>query len=135
MKPVLPVILVAVLLSSCAAGPPSEAQLRAAATEKARLEKRLAGLTPGKPKRCIPLRNASSPESFGENTLVFSAGRKRVYVTETRGSCDDVGRFNALITHPFGSELCRGDIARSADLVNGFSGGSCVIGEFVPYTR
>jgi hypothetical protein len=46
-----------------------------------------------------------------------------------------VGNGDALVTRQFGSQMCRGDIARSADLVAGFQTGSCALGEFIPYRR
>ena len=58
-----------------------------------------------------------------------------VYRNDTRGTCSGIGRDRALITRIFGgTQLCRGDIAESADLVAGFTGGSCAMGDFVPYT-
>lgn len=107
------------------------------AREDARLEKELAGLVPGKPRSCIPLRYAYGTQSFdnAKGTLIFRVSRKLVYRTDTNGSCSGIGRDRALITHIFGgNELCRGDIAQSADLVAGFTAGSCAMNDFVPYT-
>lgn len=107
------------------------------AKEDARLEKELAGLTPGKPQNCIHLRDAHGTQSFenGKGTLIFRVSRKLVYRNDTQGSCNGIGRDRALITHIFGSnQLCRGDIAHSADLLAGFTGGSCAMNDFVPYT-
>lgn len=107
------------------------------AKEDARLEKELAGLTPGKPQNCIHLRDANGTQSFenGKGTLIFRVSRKLVYRNDTQGSCNYIGRDRALVTRIFGSnQLCRGDIAHSADLVAGFVGGSCAMNDFVPYT-
>lgn len=106
------------------------------AREEARLEKALAGKVAGKPQSCIRLRDAHGTESFdnGKGTLLFKVSRKLVYRTDTKGSCNGIGRDRALITHVFGGGgLCRGDIARSADLVSGFSTGHCAMSDFVPY--
>lgn len=107
------------------------------AREDARLQKALEGLKPGKPQDCIRLRDADTTQSFenGKGTLIFKVSKKLVYRTDTHGSCSGIGRDRALITRIFGgSQLCRGDIAQSADLVAGFTGGSCAMGNFVPYT-
>jgi hypothetical protein len=40
----------------------------------------------------------------------------------------------ALVTRQFSGSLCRGDIATVADLSSGMTVGSCVMGDFVPYT-
>lgn len=106
------------------------------AKEEARLQKELAGLTPGKPQHCIELRHTNGPRSFenGKGTLLFRVSRKLVYRTDTHGNCNGIGRDRALVTRIFGgSRLCRGDIAQSADLVAGFTTGSCAMGDFVPY--
>ncbi len=121
------------LLGGCAAGTPSEATLKFRANESARLETALAGLTPGKPQSCIRMRDAGSTESFGDNILLFKVGKKLIYKNETSGSCRRIGDGNALITRSFSGDFCRGDIARSADLVVGFESGSCAFGDFVPY--
>jgi hypothetical protein len=134
MQNLCSILIGAALLSGCAAGPPSPYAQKVAASEAQRLDKALAGRIAGKPQSCIPLHDASGPESFGETTLLFRSGRKLVYRTETNGSCGRVGSGgHALITHPTSSQLCRGDIARSADLVSGFENGSCAMGDFIPY--
>lgn len=105
--------------------------------ENVRLEKQLAGLVPGKPRNCIHLRDAHGTQSFenGKGTILFRVSRKLVFRNDTNGSCNGIGRDRALVTHIFGSgQLCRGDIAHSADLVAGFTGGSCAMNDFVPYT-
>ena len=107
------------------------------AKEDARLEKALAGKVAGKPVSCIRLRDAQGTESFDNDkgTILFKVSRKLVYRTDTNGGCHYIGNTNALITHSFtGGQLCRGDIATSADLTAGFSSGSCAMNDFVPYT-
>lgn len=129
---ILPLVAV---LAACAGGP-SETAIKYQASEKARLEKTLAGLTPGKPVSCVRLRDLDGPESYGDTTLVFRRGRGLVYVNETTGSCNRIGKGDALITRSYTSELCRGDIAQGADLrAGGFPTDTCVMGEFIPYKR
>jgi hypothetical protein len=38
------------------------------------------------------------------------------------------------VTRSSGSGLCRGDIARVADVSTGMIVGSCAVGDFIPYT-
>lgn len=123
------------LIAGCANTPPSESQLRAQARDAAKLDEALAGYTPGTPVNCVESRDLRGPEAYGENTLIFRASRKLIWRTETSGSCDDVKRGDALVTRQFGSRLCKGDIARTANLQAGFSTGTCVIGAFVPYRK
>lgn len=122
-------------IAGCATTPPSASQLRAQARDAAKLDETLAGYTPGKPVTCVESRDLRGPEAYGETTLLFRASRKLIWRTETSGSCDDIKRGDALITNQFSSRLCSGDIARTANLQAGFSTGSCVIGEFVPYRK
>lgn len=122
-------------VAGCADTPPTQSQLRAQARDAAKLEETLAGYTPGKPVNCVDNRDLRGPEAYGETTLLFRASRKLIWRTETSGSCDDIKRGDALITHQYSSRLCQGDIARTADLRAGFQTGSCVIGEFVPYRK
>lgn len=139
MRPMLillPALTLALpLLASCANTPPSQSQLRAEARDAAKLEETLAGFTPGKPVNCVENRDLRGPEAYGENTLLFRTSRKLIWRTETSGSCNDVKRGDALITHQYTSRLCKGDIARTANLQAGFQSGSCVIGAFVPYRK
>jgi hypothetical protein len=122
-----------VLLAGCAGGAYASSE-REAASEAVKLERALAGKVAGKPQSCISLRDINGPESIGENTLLFRVNRKLTYRTETRGSCRRVGNDRALITQIYGSsQLCRGDIAQSADLTVGATFGSCAMGDFVPY--
>jgi hypothetical protein len=73
-----------------------------------------------------------------DDTILFRSGSRRVYRNDLVGSCNGLGRGGyALVTRSFGGsgQLCRGDIAHTVDTASGMFGGSCVIGEFVPYTR
>jgi hypothetical protein len=124
------------MLSACATnGQPSAAMLKQEATEAKRLADELAGFVPGATTSCIDVRAMQGPESFGESTLIFRQGRNLVYKTETRGSCRRVGQDRALITRMYGSRLCRGDTAQSADLFAGYTSGFCVMGDFTAYRR
>lgn len=135
MRPMLILLPALALVAGCANTPPSESQLRAQARDAAKLEEALAGYTPGKPVNCVESRDLRGPEAYGETTLIFRTSRKLIWRTETSGSCDDVKRGDALVTRQYGSRLCKGDIARTANLQAGFSTGTCVIGEFVPYRK
>ncbi len=132
MRKLLIVPMIALLT---VAGAPSAKRAEYLASEDARLDKRLAGLTPGKPQSCVRLRDLQGPESYGEDKLVFKISRNFVYVNRTQGSCDRIGKGDAMITKTFSSQLCRGDIVHAADLVSRFPTDTCSIGEFVPYRK
>ena len=128
----LPLALAA---AGCAATAPSPAMERRAALAQSQLDAKLAGYTAGAVQECLDTRTLEGPEGYGDSTLLFRDGRRRLYRTETSGSCNGIGRGDALITRQYGTRICRGDIARTADLTAGIPTGSCSFGAFVPYTR
>jgi hypothetical protein len=71
-----------------------------------------------------------------DETIAFRDGSKRTYVAHIPGGgCSNLGTGHyALVTRQMGSaDLCRGDIAQVVDTLNGFTVGSCVFGDIVPY--
>ena len=132
MRILLP-ILASVLVSACVDTPPSPAAQARMDKEEAKLTKALAGKVPGKPVSCITLRNIDSMQVYGERTLVYRINSKLSYRNDPRGGCPGLSNNRTLITRTPTGQLCRGDIARVADLVAGFDMGSCVLDDFVPY--
>jgi hypothetical protein len=125
MKRSIPVLLLT--LVSCAApapgpdrqGPPVE----------------LAGTVAGPPQRCISLNqlDALRVSDGDRHTLVYGNGRT-IMANHLGPSCG-FGRDDVLVTEPTGSQLCGGDIVRSFDRNSRIPGPSCVLSQFVPYTR
>ena len=73
---------------------------------------------------------------YFEAQFFLAPGSGTVYINHLEGGCSHLGQGNyALVTRQSGSGLCHGDIAEVADVSNGITVGSCVIGDFVPYTR
>jgi len=135
MRAILIALPLLAFATGCASTPKTDAQLKAQAREAAKLDEALAGFTPGKAVDCVDNRDLRSPESYGDNIILFRTGSKLIYRTDTSGSCSGIGRGEALITRQWGSRLCKGDIARTADLTTGFQSGVCSFGEFVPYRK
>ena len=79
--------------------------------------------------------HGSIQRSTGQPLGSADAGRNLIYRNDTIGSCRGVGRGEALIIRQTSSQMCAGDIARTADLVAGFETGSCALGPFIPYRR
>ena len=132
MRFVLPIA--ALLVSSCTATPAQIAQEQSqAARLDAKLQKRLAGYTPGKPVDCIRPVHANV-DIFGD-TLVYQDTGARLYRTQTTGGCFGLKRDDIIVTQSYSSQLCRGDIVRTVDRTSGFPSGACSFGDFVPYTR
>ena len=70
---------------------------------------------------------------ISDDLLLYKAGRT-VYVNRVLGRCSGLSFGRTLVTTVWGSQICRGDIARVADLSSGMLTGSCALGDFVPYT-
>jgi hypothetical protein len=66
------------------------------------------------------------------HTLVYGSGR-----TIWANHLDQCGfrHDDILVTEPTGSQLCGGDIVRSFDRDSRIPGPSCVLSDFVPYSR
>jgi hypothetical protein len=119
-------LLAALLLAACAApplgvdqqGPPSE----------------LAGRTAGAPRRCIPILQIEALRISENNRHVLIYGSGRTIWANSLGNCR-FGSDDILVTEPFGSSYCSGDIVRSLDRVSRIPGPTCILGDFVPYTR
>ena len=122
-----------VSLGACTTAPQPETR---SAKAEAQLQKLLAGKVAGRPVTCLPHYNSRDMVVIDDNTLLFRAGSNRVYRNDLMGGgCSPLGSgFYALQTKTSGAGLCRGEIAQVVDVANGITVGSCVIGDFVPYT-
>lgn len=119
-------ILVSILLAACAAppfgvdqqGPPSE----------------LAGRKAGAPRRCVPILQAQALHVSETNPHVLIYGSGRTVWANNLGQCR-FGSDDILVTEPFGSSYCGGDVVRSLDRLSRIPGPTCILSDFVPYTR
>jgi hypothetical protein len=120
-------VLIALLLGSCTEpppppGPPPQMPVR-----------ELAGRFSGRPQSCVPIEQIESlrVSDADRHLLLYGSGRT-VWVNHLGPACsfnpDDV-----LVTHPFGSSYCRGDIVRSFDRFSRIPGPACVLSDWVPY--
>jgi len=70
---------------------------------------------------------------ISDQVLLYKVSNRLVYKNEVFGRCTGLSRGDTLITQSFTGQLCRGDIARVANLNIGMLSGSCALGDFVPY--
>ncbi|HZH07524.1 MAG TPA: DUF6491 family protein [Lautropia sp.] len=129
----LTVLASAGLLASCATTSAPEPR---SAKAQAELSRWLNGRVAGRPQSCLPNYRSQDMVVIDENTLLFRDGSNRVWRSDLKGPCNGLGRpGTALLTKQFGgSGLCSGEIAQVIDTSQGFTVGSCAIGDFVPYT-
>jgi hypothetical protein len=119
------------LLAACATGADTAPQLTEKQTQT--LEKELAGKVPGEKVSCISQFPQTNMRVISNQVLLYKVNSKLIYKNELLGSCSGLSRGDTLITKSFGSQLCRGDIAHTADLTIGTLSGSCALGDFIPY--
>lgn len=101
-----------------------------------KLSKALAGRTAGQPVGCISNMRGSDMTVIDDYTILFKEGGT-IYVQRPHGGCYGLGNGHySLVTRIAGSNrLCNGQIGDLVDRVSGFSYGSCVFGDFVPYRK
>jgi hypothetical protein len=128
----LAITVIASALAACTTAP--EPMSRSAEAD-AHLAKLLAGKTAGKPVSCLQSWKSGDMVVIDDSTVVFRDSPRRVYRNDFRGgSCNRLGGGSyALVTKSTSTQLCSGDIAQVVDVSNGFTVGSCVLGDFVPY--
>lgn len=101
--------------------------------QAATLDKALAGKVAGEKVSCINREPQTNLTVISNNVLLYRVSRRLVYKNELIGSCNGLTSGDTMITRSFGSQLCRGDIATSANLLTGMTTGSCALGDFIPY--
>lgn len=127
-------LLLGAMLASCTATPP---QPMRSARAQAQYSQLLAGKVAGKPVSCLPSYKSNDMVTIDDNTIAFKQGTRTVYVNHMQGGCTNLsaGPYALLTRQVGGSGLCRGDIAQVVDTLNHITVGSCVFGDFVPYSR
>lgn len=97
------------------------------------LDKALAGKVPGEKMACISRAPATNLQVISNNVVLYRVNRKLVYKNELIGGCSGLTAGDTLILRSFGSQMCRGDFATTANLMTGMQTGACALGDFVPY--
>lgn len=131
---VISVLMAGAMLASCTTGPPAPTRTADSQREYQQL---LNGKVAKAPISCLPHYQSGDMRVIDDETIAFKNGSSRVFVAHMQGGCTNLSQgHNALVTRQFGNaELCRGDIAQVVDTLSGFTVGSCVFGDFVPYVR
>jgi hypothetical protein len=131
-------IVVSLLLASLA-GCSAQPEAMAVRTPQAQreLDRFLTGKVAGAPVSCINDSTGKDMTVVDEETLIFRDGANRLYRNDPPGGCPGAGRPGyALVFKLYGGTgLCRGQIVQVTDLQSGTFGGSCSLGDFVPYEK
>ncbi len=70
---------------------------------------------------------------ISDSVILYKVSNKLVYKNDLIGSCNGLKYGDTLVIQTFGSQYCRGDIARTVDLPVGIQSGACALGDFTPY--
>lgn len=124
-------LVAAAVMAGCSTAPQ---QVGRTVEAEATLDRMLGGRVAGQPLSCLPPYGRNEMVTVDGNTILFRSG-STVYRNDLRSSgCSNLGGGYSLVTQNSGGRLCSGDIAQVADIRNGITVGSCVLGDFVPYT-
>jgi hypothetical protein len=95
----------------------------------------LVGRSAGTPQKCVRIeQNVALTIADGDShTLLYRLG-PTVWANHLGSSCGFAPN-DTLIVEPIGASYCRGDLVRSVNLQSGIRGPSCILNDFVPYTR
>jgi hypothetical protein len=118
--------ILACLLAACAAPPPQSSRDQPPS---------LAGRTAGAGQRCVVIEQ-SEPLRVSESdphVLLYGNG-KTIWANQLQSGCN-FHHGDTLVSQPIGSSHCRGDLVRSVDPFTHIQGPSCLLGDFIPYTR
>ena len=129
------VLIMAGAIAGCTTAPPPPTNL---AEGQAKLQNIIQGRVAGQPVNCLPSYQSRKARMIviDNQTVAFQVTGGPTYINHLEaGTCSGLDSgFYQLVTKSYGS-LCSGDTARVVDTRNGVGVGSCVIGEFTPYTR
>ncbi|MFL6725982.1 MAG: hypothetical protein ACJ8FS_05660 [Sphingomicrobium sp.] len=119
--------LFALVVASCAAPQPG--------AEQQGPPRELAGRSAGAPERCVLIAPLDSLRVSDTDRHLLLYGNGRTMWANQLGRQCGFGSDDVLVTEPVGSYYCRGDLVRSFDRFSRIPGPTCVLGDFVPFSR
>ena len=127
-------LLLAAAVALVGASPPQGFQRTPEA--QAKLDKLIEGRVAGEPRRCVKSHTTDNPIGIDDRTMMFRDG-PRLWRTELLSAfrCSELGLNRMLVTVNKNIQLCRGDTTYIVDSKDGSPVATCVVGDFVPYTK
>jgi hypothetical protein len=86
------------------------------------------------PRTCISTFGSENLRPLDRATLAFGSGRT-IYINRLAAECPGLEPLNTLIVEAQGSQYCRGDRVRGLEPGGLIPGPTCILGDWVPYTR
>ncbi len=101
----------------------------------AKIERSLAGLSPGAPQTCVR-RDQITEIRTADDVILYVGGRNRMFRNDVVGHCPGLKRGDVVVSLNTDSRTyCRGDIVQTRAPTGGAFSGSCTLGAFIPYTK
>ena len=122
------------ILAATAASLVAAPVLAARQAPQEQLDKLLVGLTADKPVDCISQWRTNESQTIPGIGIVYKVGTTQ-YLNRFSDGCPQLDGDNILVTRTYGTQLCRGDIARVIMRGPDIETGSCIFGDFTPYRR
>ncbi len=133
MRNLILLLVASSAVGSCMMAPQDNPQM-ISPREQAELAQLTAGKVAGPPVSCLSRFESNDMITVNDRTVAFRVNRGKVYLNGMEGGCPNLRSPYTLVTRQFTSQLCRGEIAQIVDTSSGASVGSCVFGDFIPYT-
>ena len=92
------------------------------------------GRVAGPAESCISTTNASGLRALDPQTLAYGSGRT-VYINRLAGPCPGITPTSTLFVEVTSSRYCHGDRVRGREYGGFIPGATCIMGDWVPYTR
>lgn len=119
-------------LAACTTAPPP---MERTAAKQQEYEQLIAGKVAGPPMHCLQSYEMNDMVTIDESTIAYRSTGSRVFVNHMQGTCGGASGNFVMVTRTVGSQTCRGDIAEMVDPFSHMTTGSCVFGDFIPYTK
>lgn len=107
---------------------------RPASPPGADLAEALAGRTAGRPERCIDSSTSQGIHAIDSANLAYGWGRT-VFVNHLGDQCPGLSSLSTIIVEDHRGQYCRGDRIRTIVPGTTIPGPSCVLSDWIPYTR
>ena len=101
---------------------------------EAELARALEGRVAGEPVDCISLNRVRSTRVIPGTAIIYEVGNT-LYVNRPRAGARSLDRWDALVSRPFGNQLCSVDVIQLYDTSSRITHGAVFLDEFVPYRR
>ena len=125
MKHGVSALFVAVLTSAAVSGLANAKMPAAVADQLSEFERT------GELETCLPLRRINQLEALSDDVFLVRTGANGYYLNEVKGRCNGATRSSNRIQYSTSlSQLCKLQIITIVENTNGFTVGSCSLGDF-----